>query len=427
MISPHPFFIGFLGLIALSFLAPQLARAQVATNETSRPFTVITSEWNDKLTLIEEYVGGLDRDPARSDEFRELADEVRASALTERARAERAMGTLQRLLDALGPAPAEGAPPEDAEIAAQRAQYQKDVTAYRGRVAQAELALARATELEDQISALFMERLIANLSVRYPSPLSPDTFAVALPEAGHVLAGIVAAPTTWWQGLPDREQYPAGIFRSLAFLAIAIVAGWAVRRALLKRFGRDPGVQEPTFARRLIGAVAEGLARGIVPAAIVGMVLFRALSEDSVFAGPFGDIVVLACQSIILFILATALPKAALSPEIPSWRLANLSADNAASLARIIGFLATVFAMDLFFSRVDETLTGGIDASVELKSVYALFFNLAEAVGLLAVLQARLWVGAAKTQGRQPAPSHPSQRRRRRRPPAAAAACCTAS
>lgn len=393
MTAQRTIFTGLLGLMALVTLALPQAQAQVATREASRPFTAITSEWNRKLASIEEYVGELDRDSARSDEFRALADEVRASALAERARADRALTTLQRLIDALGPAPAQDAPAEDPEIAAQRAQYQQDITDYRGRVAQAELALARASALEDQISALFMERLIANLSVRYPSPLLPETFSVALPEAGHVLTEILATPAIWWQNLPEKEKRPGVIFRSSAFLAIAIIAGWAVRHILLKRFGRDSRVQEPTFARRLIGAVAEGLARGIVPAAIVGMVLFRTTSESSMFAGPFAGVIALACQSIILFILATALPKAALSPGIPSWRLSNLSADNAASLARIIGFLATVFAMDLFFSRVGDTLSGLPTASVELRSIYALFFNVVEAVGLLAVLQQRLWTG----------------------------------
>jgi small-conductance mechanosensitive channel len=382
-------------MMAMVFLTPPQAQAQVATREASRPFAAITGEWNRKLASIEEYVGELDRDPGRSDELRALADEVRASALAERARADRALTTLQRLIDALGPAPAQDAPAEDPEIAAQRAQYQQDITDYRGRVAQAELALARASALEEQISALFLERLITNLSVRYPSPLSPDTFSAALPEAGHVLTEMLATPTAWWRNLPEQKQRPGVILRSSAFLAIAIIAGWAVRYILLKRFGRDPRIQEPTFARRLIGAVAEGLARGIVPAAIVGMVLFRTSSEASMFAGPFGDVIALACQSIILFILATALPKAALSPEIPSWRLSNLSADNAASLARIIGFLATIFAVDLFFSRLGNTLSGVPAASVELKSVYALVFNIIEAVGLLAILQQRLWSGTA--------------------------------
>jgi potassium efflux system protein len=394
MTGIRPLLSGFLVFIALLILAPAPLRSQVVTQETSRPFSVITAEWNQKLAYIEKYVAELGRDPARSDEFRELADEVRASALAERARAERALSTLQHLVEALGPAPEEGAPPEDSEIAAQRAQYQRDITAYRGRVAQAELALARATELEDQISTLFMERLVTNLSIRYPSPLSPSTFPVALPEAGQVLTGLLGAPVEWWQELPERKQRPLVILRSIGFLAVAILFGWALRRILLKRFGRDPRVAEPTFARRLVGAVAEGLARGIVPAAIVGMVLFRASAEDSLFAGPFADILSLACESIILFILATALPKAALSPEIPSWRLSSLSPENAASLARIIGFLAAVYALDLFFSRAVYVLPGAVDLSVGLKSVYALFFNFAEGIGLLAILQRRLWSGA---------------------------------
>jgi len=398
MSALRPLLPFLLSIFAMAVLSWPQAEAQLAPRETARPFTAITAEWNRKLAAIEQYVTGLNRDPARSDEFRALADQVRASALTERARAQRTLETLQKLLNALGPPPAQDAPPENPDIAAQRAQYQQDITDYKARVAQADLAQTRANELEDQISALFVERLIAKLSVRFPSPLLPETVSAALPEAGHVLAAILSTPTTWWHNLPERERRPGVIFRSLAFLIIAIFGGWAIRHALLTRFGPDPGIDEPTFARRLVGAVAEGLARGIIPAAIVGMLLFRTLAEGSILEGPFADVVSLFCQSLILFIIATALPKATLSPRIPSWRLSALSAENARSMARIIAFVAAVFSLDLFFYRVVNVIPDGIKISAELMSVYALAFNFAEGIGLLAALQGRLWNS----------PSHPA-------------------
>lgn len=380
-------------MVLLLLLPAVQAGAQVTQRESSRPFSVIVAEWNRKLALIEDYVGGLDRGPARSEEFRQLADEVRASALAERARAERTIATLQRLSDALGPPPAEGAPPENSEIADQRKQYQDDLATYKGRLAQAELALTRVSELEDQISALFFERLISNLASRQPSPLAPDTWAKALPEAVRVLTMIAATPADWWQSLPPEERDWRLFLRNLALLAIALIVGLPLRRYLLKYLGRDPKIAEPTFARRLVGAIAEGLARGLIPAAIVGVVLLRAAGPASPISGPFAEIVSLACQSLILFILATALPRAALAPEVPSWRLADLSAENAQQIARLIGYLAAVYAIDTFFSRAIAVLPEGPALSSEFRSLYALVFNVMEAIGLLAILRRHLWTG----------------------------------
>lgn len=385
-------------LLALVLLLPAVdAVAQVTAREPSRPFSVIVGEWNRKLAAIEDYVSGLDRDPARSDEFRTLADEVRATALAERARAERSIATLQRLAEALGPPPAEGAPAEDPEISDQRKQYQEDIATYKGRLAQAELALTRASELEDRISALFLERLATSLSQRQPSPILPETWAKAVPEAIHVLGLIAAAPGNWWHGLPEQERDWSLYARNLALLALALVIGLPLRRYLLKTLGRDPKIPEPSFARRLVGTVAEGLARGLIPAAIVGVVLLRTVAPGSPLSGAFADLVSLACQSVILFILATALPRAALAPEVPEWRLADLSAENAQRIARTIGYLAAVYAADTFFVRAVQVLPAGPELPGDLRSVYALLFNLTEAAGLLLILRRQLWTGRRPT------------------------------
>ena len=377
------------------------AGAQVMPTEPARPFSATVADWNRTLLAIEEYVSGFERDPARSDEFHKLAEQVKASALAERARAQGAVKTVQELLDALGPAPAEPGAAEDPEVASRRAQYKADIADYKGRIALAELALTRATALEQRISALFFERLMAKLQTRHPSPLLPATLAVAFPEAGGVLARIAATP---------KESQTRLILPDLALIVGALLVGWILRRFLLRRFGRNPAIAEPTFTQRLVGAVAEGLARGVIPAAVITVVLVRASVTGPNMGGPFPDVVSLICQSLILFVLATALPRAALAPEMPQWRLANLSSRNAQHLARIISFLAAVYAVDTFFFRVGAVFPGGAVYSQELRAAYALLFNVVEGIGLLAVLRRSLWTGEGPQDEPEPdeAPEQPA-------------------
>ncbi|UCH73818.1 MAG: mechanosensitive ion channel family protein [Rhodospirillales bacterium] len=373
-----------------------VADAQVMPTEPSRPFSVSVADWNRKLAAVEEYVSGVGRDPARSDEFQKITNDVEATALAERARAQRAVNTLEQLIAALGPPPAEPDAAEDPDVAAQRAQYKADITDYRGRIALAELALARAASLEERISALYFERLTAKLRIRYPSPLLPTTLKAALPEAAQVLTRIAAAP---------RESQLRLFPRDIGFIAGALIAGWLVRRFLLRRFGRDPAVAEPTFTQRLIGAFAEGLARGLIPAAVVTVVLVRVSIAGPELAGPFPHLVALACQSLILFILATALPRAALAPDMPQWRVAGLSRENAQQLARVISFLAAFYAVDFFFFRVGEAFAGGLIYSEELRATYALLFNVVEGLGLLVLLRRTLWSG----EGPRPEPEEATE------------------
>jgi small-conductance mechanosensitive channel len=375
----------YLPVVAIALMSTALnTAAQVMPSEPARPFSKTVADWNRKLAAVEDYVAGIERDPARSDEFQDLADEVKASALSERARAQRAVDTLELLMEALGPPPAEGEAPEDLDVTAQRNQYKADVTDYRGRIALAELALTRATSLEERISALYFGRLITTLRTRYPSPLLPATLVTAVPEAGQVLARIAATP---------RESGAQLAPRDFVMIVGALIVGWILRRALLQRFGRDPTITEPRFTQRLIGAIAEGLARGVIPAAVIAVVLIRASVSETVVGGPFPKIVSLVCQSLILFVLATALPRAALAPEMPQWRLANLSSENAQRVARLIGFLAAVYAIDTFFFRVGGVFPGGTVYTPELRAVYALLFNVVEGIGLLAILRRRMWIG----------------------------------
>ncbi|MFO1119247.1 MAG: DUF3772 domain-containing protein [Rhodospirillales bacterium] len=84
-----------------------------------------------------------------------------------------ARSTRSRLLEALGPAPAEGQPAESRDVARERKEISDTIGLYRARLAQTELAVTRAASLQEQLAATVRQRFVAQLLQRDPSPLAP--------------------------------------------------------------------------------------------------------------------------------------------------------------------------------------------------------------------------------------------------------------
>jgi hypothetical protein len=97
------------------------------------------------------------------------------------------------------------------------------------------------------------------------------------------------------------------------------------------------------------------------------------------------------CAVAILFVLAWALPRAVLAPELPAWRLISVTRDNARVLTRRIAFLASIFAGDLFFMGSSRELA----LTDELISLYTLIAKTIEAALVLALVQGHLWAQEA--------------------------------
>jgi potassium efflux system protein len=209
----------------------------------------------------------------------------------------------------------------------------------------------------------------------------------AVPDFFKNLGSLARSPYDWWASLTAKERGPIVFFRFAIVVALALVVGWAIRRALLHWFGRDPAIEAPTYARRLTGAIADGLAHGIVPALILGGFIARALSDQTIISGLFRDVFVTFCGVTVMFVLARALPRAVLAPDLPAWRLISVTPENARRISHRISFLAAVFAVDLFLSVSSESLV----VSSELNSLYTLIANTLEAMAILTLIQRGLW------------------------------------
>lgn len=375
---------GLLGLLSLFLMLPDTA-AQFA--KPQRPFSAVVEQWERAFNAIGQEIGRGEIDPDRAEELKRSLSDIDTQAQQLRSGADESLEPLRVQLDSLGPAPEEGAQPEAPEIEAQRKKIAEDIAAYEARIQQADLTATRIKDLKLQIHNLTLERSIGLLIKAFPLPVVPSTLAEAVPEFFHSLALMSKAPAAWWRTLNADQRQLFGSRIALVLLP-AIILAWFLRRALLRFFGRDPQIQHPSYMRRLTGAIAEGLAQGIVPSVFLVVIVVRANSESSLMTGLFAQMAIAACFAAIMVILAWALSRAVLSPELPAWRVLPFSAAHARTISRRIVYLAAVFAADIFLIVSARQM----DISDPLTSLYTLVISAMEAFGILLLIQGKLWI-----------------------------------
>ena len=371
-------------------LAVLLWAASAFGQDVEQPFGFRLTEWNQTLEDVALEAEKPDLTSQRSQELRERLFELKDDVEAAGADARTPLAALQSRLDALGPVPAEGAPPEAPDIAAQRESLNQQIAEIQGRVQQTELTLARIAELNAELVSFARETTIQQLLTLYPFPLNPANVTVAVPEFFRHLGALARAPAEWWRQLPPAQQDVAWErlgSRLLIMALLAIAVGWMLRRYLLRRFGRDPAIAEPSYTRRLGAAVVEGVANGLMPAFLFGAVLYRVTQESSYLTGLTQDMVAAFCGVMIFFFLTRAFARAGLAPYLPAWRIEDIPPDKARQIYRLVTTLAAILAVDLFFLVSTE----GLGISLELESLYELVTNTIEAALVIALMRVRLW------------------------------------
>ena len=390
-------------LVVLTLLCILTTDLLAQSRTPTRPFSVMVEGWSRDLDRARDYSRSALQTPERTESVRARVLAIRDEATAARDEASAEAASAQRLLDALGPPPAEEEPPEPDDVASNRAEFGERVQFYRARVAQAELTIARTGEILSTLTEMARAELLEELFTAHPLPLAPNTLRAAAPAIGERFAALARAPAEWWQALPSNQRSPALLWRAFVVLAAAAAIGWGIRRIVLARFGRTSVIEEPSYARRFVGAVAEGVARGVVPALIFAGLLWRAGSDAAVVSGLFQQMVVMFCAAMILLVLTTAMSRAILSPDWPDWRLAPIPPPKAVKLNRRVGLLAVIIAVGLF---LNET-TSEIAVSPAVDSVWEAFWSTIAAVGILLLMQPGLWGETVEPDGEDEAAEAP--------------------
>ena len=142
------------------------------------------------------------------------------------------IATLRNQIEALGPAPAEGAT-EDEEVANRRTELNQQLsTAQAPRIAATE-ATSRANSIIGQIDEIVRQRQALELAKQTPSPVLPASWAAAATEGLALLEGVGGevsgqdATPEIWADLRPRLPYVAG-YLIAALLILTYGRAWIV-------------------------------------------------------------------------------------------------------------------------------------------------------------------------------------------------------
>lgn len=381
-------------LVCLLSLTTTL-QVSAAEAEPAWKFNRSLNAWSRVLDTIGDGFENRELTVTNAKEIRQKLAGIREEATEESANATTIANESDDLLAALGPRPKEGEPEEDASVVAKRQEYEERIADYRGRVARTQLIIVRVDTLSTRLTVLEQGEALQTLTTRTKSPLSLEALAAGASGAGAYLARLATIPSDWWRELTEEEQARLiEIGFVLPVLALLILA-FAVRWVLMRQLGRDRSIDEPSYTRRLIGASTEALANGLVPSLLAIAFWVIANRDSSLIDGAFLNLVDGLVAATLIIIAAIALPRAALAPRRPKWRVSPIHVDHAVSISQRIGALGILFAVDTLVH-----LTAA-EADAAFLALFGLFVTTAEGLILLDLLRLKFWTPDADWQATQ--------------------------
>lgn len=324
--------------------------------------------------------------------YRRVLDALFKEALAVRDKEIEAAGAVRRQHDALGPAPKEGEPAESADVAGERERLGALLAERDGQAKQANVVVVRTEELLERLRKAQQIRLWDELSQKAPIPVLPAAWAAAVPEFLKIMAVFLTAPIEWVRSDVAGDHWLQALPYLLGAILTSFLVGWPVRLWLLRRFGRDAANPNPSYARRLLAALVEGVGRGLLPS-LAAIVVVVVMVSMGLLKGRFGDLVVIVVTNVVLFVIVAALTRASLAPRRPAWRLSRFTDDSARMLTHRMTAMAAMFA-------ITNTLvapTEFVPVSDTLDSVFTFIFASLNAFFVVALLRPQVWQQQAET------------------------------
>lgn len=320
------------------------------------------------------------------------ADGLRDAAIEEQQR-------IERLMVPLGAAPEDGV--EEEALRRERVALRSSLAQIEGRVTRADLIAARAEQALSDLGSKSREQFTDNLLEKRISPLQVSAWKTAIPEFFELIyQGYVEAPRAWFQQLQsDEDRAQTAIQLFLLSIAIA-AAGWPLSKWLLRRFGRQSDIVEPSYARRMFAAAIEAVSRGLLPTLFVLCVSFLFLTNtDQGFE--LRLIVEELARYLIIFFIGYGLIKAVFTPDMLSWRLTPL---HTGASTRVVKRLRVVLVVYVVIGAIGSSIAW-TSLSEALESTSSFVAAMLIFPALWALLRHRVWLRGGATADEEAAKS----------------------
>ncbi|HEV7252351.1 MAG TPA: mechanosensitive ion channel domain-containing protein [Mesorhizobium sp.] len=253
-------------------------------------------------------------------------------------------------LTELGPAPAEGDPPEPEEIRAERQELLAEKAQINAAIGAAEELSLRVGGLLERVSSLRRELFHELLFRRYAIDMALFGEVV---DAFRDEAGEVARSVSAWLSFVARFKLQSALLAALLALGAATVIRIAGRRLAGRLFAPDLTILEPTRLQRL-GAAFWATALPSAALAVFLTLAWFLFDGFGVLRGDIGAMLAALFQVIGVVYFVHRLARMILSPGLPEWRLIAVDSRAARLLVALISAMAVFTGLNTFLSAVYE-------------------------------------------------------------------------
>lgn len=304
------------------------------------------AQWEKSLKSAEDALQkDGDLNPAEIETASKALTTLVSGAQALRTASQQALQSVMAELQSLGPAPIEGAPPEDSKVAATRASLTKRQAELEGYVSQAQLTIVRAQNLAAALGVHEQGQRTAFILKRLPAPLKPQVWLDGWQQMLAAVDDTLAAPQRWWRVIAAEGMEGIVLFGGSLLIAVALFLAWPLHLFLRRRWGPKPAIEEPSHARRILAAGAMAVSDILLP----GIFLLALWVLADVTVPVKSDFFVLlvggAVKNLMVFLLVSGLARATLSPHLPNWRVIPVTPQGAHQIANKVTLLAIVVAI----------------------------------------------------------------------------------
>lgn len=267
-----------------------------------------------------------------------------------------ALDSAQKKLNALGAAPETGSEP--AAISRQRKEFSTEVDAAKTQIAQLDLLATKIDEINALILKLRNRRLLSNILVKQSSILHPQEFLQSLGTFAGFLFELAKSPLSWYNGLSADRQTTVNnnLLGVIASMLAALIAAYLLSRRIKRLFGYQAEVEHPDYSQKVRAAAWMFIARGAIPAAVIGAFLFWQKNNSLINSGSFGLLLNTAALYLLYYYLSKAVVRVTFTPFNSKWRIIEVNDNRAKSISSSLIFSAAAICIVSFFQTLADQM-----------------------------------------------------------------------
>ncbi len=372
-------------LLVLSFyLSP--VQAQTPANNAAAPLNL--TQTNKQLDTITAKLNSGKASKEETADFVDQLTQIQSALVQARQNYAAELDAVQKKLNALGTPPEKPAS-EPAAIARQRKDFTTQADNNKAQIAQIDLQNAKIDEINSLILKIRNRQLLDNILVKQSSIFHPQEFWQSLSKFADFVFDLVQSPLNWYQNLSAERQETVknNILTVIIVMFGALIAGYLLSRYIKRWFGYKADIERPDYSQKVRAGIWMFIARGAIPAAIIGAFLFWLKNNPFVNGDSFGLLLNTAARYLLYYYLTKAVVRVLFTPANEKWRIIEVPDECAKAISSSLIFSSAAICIVSFFQSLADHMN--YDSSI----IYSLkiFANAVKAFCVVLVARRALY------------------------------------